>query len=471
MGMMVSPYRRPPAPPRVGVLVDEGEALVEKLGRVDLRELADDVRVFASDELVDELLAAGHGEALTWNSQPIRWRPRRSIEEWRNRPDEALVFGLPFPERPVDALQGLTLWRDWLASHTAAPRGLGASGFSLLRGTLAKPLYTSVGDRPPIAWTIGGRQELGPAGAGVFQGRLEHWDLPAAYARTLGEMHYGGDWRRVDRRYPWEKLHARGAGVFVRARVAIPDLLFGPLPRRPRRQPTWDAAVLLNVLAPLGEQARTFAVTYPTSCRLQGTWTWDELRVALAAGAKLEKLFDIWVHVAVEQPFARWWAAVEEGRAMPHPFASLLAKATGNATWGQFAIRADGRKDVVSWTRERGRLRRRRRSIPVRSTRPGAPDLAELLTGQVRARLYRLMVAAGEWLLCAHTDGLWTRELDFRPDSWRLSDRARRLDLLGPQELRYFRPRERKPIYTVSGVPARLAPEVFDRHFAELEAA
>jgi hypothetical protein len=36
-----------------------------------------------------------------------------------------------------------------------------------------------------------------------------------------------------------------------------------------------------------------------------------------------------------------------------------------------------------------------------------AIDLAEVVAGRVRARLYDAIISCGEQLLCAHTDGLW----------------------------------------------------------------
>ena len=359
--------------------------------------------------------------------------------------------------------RSLEHWRDWLADYGASPLGsLGSSGFSLLKATLRGPLWTGVGDRPPVRFTLGGRQELGPAGRGAFEGRLEHLDLPAAYARTLGSLRYGGWWRKVDVGYPWERAHARGALVFLRARVKVPEgLVFGPLPRRPRRQPrvlSWHSLELA-----LADEA---PFEYPRGTTLQGCWTWDELRAALDAGAELRAILDVWVHVAEEHslPFWPWWQAVEHGRRM-RGFAGLLAKATGNATWGQFAIRRDGSRDVISYTRRADAVRIRKRPLPVHGSRPGAPDLAEQLTGKVRAELFSFMVAAGESLLSAHTDGAWTRHLGFRPAGWRLDDRAVRLELLGPQELRYWRPGAEEPSYTVSGVPERLAPESFERQW------
>lgn len=455
--MRVDPYKMRPVPPRVAVLTSAYAALVEGLGELGLDELPPDVRVFSSGELVSELLADELGEALTWNGEPIRWRPRRMPGPWKNSTSDVRVFWLPFPA-PHVALREFGLWRDWLGAHGAAPLGsLGSSGYSLLRATLRASLWTSVGDRPPVRFTLGGRQELGGRGCGSFSGLLEHWDLPAAYAETLGSLRYGGWWRRVDPRFPFELAHERGMLVFVRARVKVPEMRLGPLPRRPREQPhVWESVL--------------FPIEYPVGRRLQGCWTWDELAGAIAVGARIEKVFDVWIHVAPEDelPFAPWWAAVQGGRAMSG-FAGMLAKASGNALWGQFAIRPDGRRDVVYWRRRGGRMTKEVRQQRVHGTRPGAPDLAELITGKVRARLFAMMHATGDRFISAHTDGVWTRELDFRPEGWRLDERASRLDVLGPQTIRYWPIGQQEPSYIVSGVPERLAAEAFARAWASAE--
>jgi hypothetical protein len=71
------------------------------------------------------------------------------------------------------------------------------------------------------------------------------------------------------------------------------------------------------------------------------------------------------------------------------------------------------------------------------------------------------MLAAGDGLVCAHTDGLWTSG-PVEVEGWRLKEEARRLDLLDPQVLRYWRPRRSAPDVVYAGVPAELAPGLFE---------
>ncbi len=459
--MPLTPYKLHPLPPRLALLLDAETILLEGIGEHPFQATPPDTRVYCEAEFAADLVADGLGEALCWNLEPVRWRWRTDGAPWHDRSQPfATCIHLPFPDDPADALAGLCAWRDWLAGYRASPlSSLGSSAMSLLRATLAEPLWTAVGELPPFRFTIGGRQEdaFGDGRPHTLEGSFRHYDLPAAYAETLGRMRYGGLWTRVDRRYPFERTHLNGELVFVRARVRLPELAFGPLPRRPRHSPAgWS-----GVFEP---------VTYPRAGVVQGAWTWDELRVALTHGARILRLLDVWVHSTRPEdapPFAPWWEAVQEGRRM-RGFAGTLAKATGNSLWGQFAI-TPGRKDVVTYDAN-GERQRSLREVPVQRGRPRAFDLAEQLTGQVRARLAEFMLAAGERLVCVHTDGGWVRSSRaFRPGGgFRQKLRAERIDFLGPQFLRYYPPGE-EPAYVVAGVPRKLVPETFARVWAELE--
>lgn len=401
----------------------------------------------------------GRGEALCWNREEIRWR-HRSFErdEWRRRPSDVFVLKLPFPAETERALAGLVAWRDWLAGYGAAPTGTsGSAAWSLLRARLERPLWTAVGDVPPLLQTLGGRQQLGPAGQGRFDGQLEHYDLPAAYASELGGLRYGGRWRLaadLPVRHEPERWAADGHPVFARAVVKIPrDLAFGPLPRRPRRRLQ-------------GLEQLLFGAYYPVNCRLQGVWAWQELEAALAVDCRLLQVKNLWVHLSGDrQPFIPWWQSIEQGRSMGG-FPGLLAKITGNALWGRFCmdLRVQGERAIRSAGRK-GTLETRR--LRAGGGPPPSHDLAETVSARVRARLYRLMMAAGPALVSAHTDGAWTQDLPgtarVDEDGWRLKGRARRLDLLNPQGLRYWpSPAHRaEPFVVLSGQPSFLAPGVF----------
>ena len=146
--------------------------------------------------------------------------------------------------------------------------------------------------------------------------------------------------------------------------------------------------------------------------------------------------------------------------------AGVLAKVTGNALWGRFCMdsRVQGRKSIRSLN---GNLSSR--EVPLWGGVPPAHDLAEIVSGRVRAELTRLMLRAGDGLLSAHTDGAWVRGDLALAGGWREKQPARRLDLVDPQTLRYWpapaHPSE--PWIVYAGVPARKAPAAFEKRWKE----
>jgi hypothetical protein len=447
--VIVDPYKLHPVPPRVALLLDSGHAVDESGELLDLDAWPAGTRLWASYETVYRLVRDGHGEALCWRGEEIRWRHRRFEDEWRPRSSDANVIRLPFSHlRPEAQLQGFVLWRDWLSTYGAAPTGTsGSAAWSLLRARLERRLVTNAGERPPIGFTVGGRQVIGPHGPGMYRGPLAQHDLPAAYASTMAGLRYGGVWLEHD---PAEtgRDYTRFAGgdypVFVRAVVKVPEGL-GPLVRRPRRSPRSFLESSLR------------SSFYPSAARLQGVWTWEELAAAEAHGTRILRVLGGWTHRSGWYPFGPWWEAVKEGRSLGG-LAGELAKSTGNALWGRFCLDAAGGRTIRSG--KNGRTRSR-----VLRSRPGmfpAHDLTETVSGRVRARLYEAMLEAGESLVCAHTDGLWLTDGPAL-EGWRVKARARSLDLLEPQVLRYQRPRMRPPVVVYAGVPAEIAPEMFER--------
>jgi hypothetical protein len=421
---VIFPYKNPRPHRTLAYLVDGDTVLHEDGKLVALRDaLAGDVQVWADAQQLRELTRAGRGSAVLWRFVAIGWHPDRDAQAWP-------VRGLQVeqPESPSDTIRGLARWRDWLESYGAAPAGsLGGSGMSLLKATLERPLWTSSGDLPPIRYTLGGRQLSSSPTPRVIRGRLRHSDMVAAYANTLGRVRYGNRWQQLGPRdLNWRLLAERNPDmlVYVHAVVDIPDTLqFGPLPDRPRSQPK-GAATLFWAL----EQE-----SYPTGRRLQGTWSWPELQQAIDAGCKLGRVLDVWVHMAgeSERPFARWLEAVQRGRDLGG-FAGTLAKATGNATWGQLAIAKGQRKIVAKGRSENVRLRGGNPS-------QRAFDLAEWIAGSVRARLHAGIEHAGDRLVCAHTDGLWADRVSV--PGWRVkrSRDADTLRLMDAQHLSYRR--------------------------------
>lgn len=458
---MIKPYAHPRPHREMCWLLDERTVLHESGIELELRDVDAVMQVWASTDLIMALLAEGKGEALTWDSKPIRWGPVPGVDEW-----PVSVMRMLVPEEPADAIDGLQTWRDWLESYGAAPAGsIGGSGFSLLKATLTEPLYTSVGELPPIKYTLGGRQELGPQGAPErFTGTLQHWDMQAAYARTLGNLRYGGHWVHIPQKNVMRIINAHDAMLYVRAQVRIPEQTWhpslGPLPERARSEPN----PLVSLVMP---------TEYPTGRTMQGTWTWHELQTAQRWGCKIVKVLDAWLHFAQEDqyPFRPWLAAVEQGRKLGG-FAGLLAKATGNSTWGQFAVRKDGQRAVMHVELRRGR--RRRIVKPLRMKGSGNPaqrayELAEYICGRVRAELYRGMMQADTALVCAHTDGLWLQG-PFYIQGWRMKDDATAMRLITPQTMAYRRPHTSEDTYVVAGVPVQSAAPFFEDEWSALNA-
>lgn len=456
--MVIDPYKRRPAPPTVCLLQPDGSAVSEHGELVDLDDPEPGYRMFAGWETVWRLVADGQGEALCWRNEEIRWRHRRRPEEterWQTRPGDVYVLRLPgLDQLPTEVcLRGLAGWRDWLAEEGAAPTGTtGSTSMSLLRATLERQLRTGRGERPPLRFTVGGRQETGPNGPGAYTETLAHLDMQAAYARTLAATRYGGWWQQLPG-LPDDPLERP---CFVRAQVRVPrELVFGPLLRRPRRPPR-------SLL-----EATLLAHPYPVGTRIQGVWTLEELRAAETAGCRIGRILAVWLHRSAWLPFEPWWLAVERGRRM-RGLAGALAKMTGNALWGRFASDAllGGSRTIRA--KEGRRVTHRR--LPSRGQPWPAHDLAESVSGRVRARLYLMMLLQGSSLVSAHTDGVWTLDgSDILPDGWRHDKTASVLQLLGPQTLRY-RPEPRPPwlardgwetVY--AGVPAGMAAGAFEQ--------
>lgn len=457
---MIAPYKRTPEPPRVALLMPDGRVVDESGTRRNFDRWPEGLRCWCDYDTARQLVGEGYGEALCWNGEEITWRhDQLDREGWKRRPTDVHVIKLPFYEEHELTVRALAGWRDWLAGFGAAPTSTtGSAAWSLLRARLDRNLWTNMGDPPPLRSTLGGRQALGPGGIGEYDGDLAQLDLPAAYASELGHLSYGGHWFKTSSlpRHEPAWWAASGRPVFCRAFVSMPaGLAYGPLPRRLRRPLRGFAAAMIGA-------------EYPTGKRMQGVWTWQELEAAEAWGTRIVRIAETWVHLAGErQPFLAWWGAIEQGREM-RGLAGLLAKTTGNALWGRFAMdtKARGERTIRSRSKA-GRLVAR----PYRFVggRPPAHDLAETVSGRVRAKLYGAMMTAGDELLSAHTDGIWCRaepELLRALPEWRRKQEARLVELLDPQVLRYY-PKRGRPQTVFAGVPSKLADDAFDTAWAK----
>ena len=450
--MIIHPAGRRRDLVRAAVLHDEGRARSLDDGRLhDLARMPKGLRVYVSWEQADELARAGKGELIAWGDEPIRWRAHRHGDSHRRRSD-AVIVKIPCDTRK-EFEHGLAAWCDWLHSYSTDPGwSLGGTSMSLLRRTLDIPLPTTLGSLPPPRWTLGGRQQCFVEPGTVVRGAVQ-LDLPAAYTHVIGGLRYGGAWREAGD--GWTLWPQNGYPALARADVRLPrELSVGPLHRRPARRP--DSGV--EEIAP--------TVPYPTSGRLTGLWTYQELEQAANVGAHI-KIRKAWIHAGGDLVFADWHDAIMEGRALPG-YAGQLAKATGNALWGQFVIDDRKRLQVQRWNGSY-------KTLAVQASRGHqvrAWDVGEIVCGTVRARLYEALALFGEDVICCHTDGLWVRDsaqvnaLGLAIDGWRIKSDVAELHILDQQKYRYREHRARTYRTVFSGVPASRADEVFQRLWA-----
>jgi hypothetical protein len=457
--VIVRPYKRFHKRKRIAFVDPEGRYIDESGEILHPNELDSQYRCFCAWETARKLTIEGHGESLLWNGEHIRWRPFQfpSEDGWNARPFDAYVLRVPMYEQSEHNLREIVRWRDWLNRYRAIPGTMGGASMSLLKAKIHKPLYCSANwDVSRLRQSAGGRITNGPFGSGEYTGQLAHWDLPAAYATEIGTVRYGGRWfQSGTHRAHLDDMHRKRVPIFVRARVYVPKgLQFGPLPTRPRTPLHPFKALLLQ------HSGRR----YPTGKTIQGIWTYEEIIVAEQVGCTV-KIIEAWKHSApMDSPFRSWWVAVQEGREM-QGLAGLLAKTTGNALWGMFAMDPSLRGSTSIHYKPKGYKRIEIRKPKARPYPIPAVDLAEIVAGRVRARLYEAIATLGDRLVCAHTDGLWAMEPTTMPGDWRIKSRASEMQLLDPQRYRYWD--RGKPSVTYSGVPIEQAAESFETKWGE----
>lgn len=459
--MIIHPAGKRRAVVRPAVLVSEGRCRALDDGRLyDIERVPQGLRVYCSWDDADAYARAGVGELVSWGEEPIRWRAVRRGDARARNSDAVIVKVACHTRREFDA--GLAAWCEWLHGEGVNPGwSLGGTSMNLLRSTLEAELPTTLGELPPPRWTLGGRQQCFVEPGTVVHGAVQ-LDLPAAYTHVIGGMRYGGAWRKVEPSAVDQWAAARFP-VLCRAAVRAVDVPVGPLHHRPARRP--DTRV--EEIAP--------SVPYPwaeggwwrwedkRAKRLTGLWTYNELRQAWTAGVSI-KIENAWVHCGGDTVFADWHDAIMEGRALPG-FGGQLAKATGNALWGQFVIDDRKRLTVQRWNGAYV-------ALPVQAThghQVRAWDVGELVTGTVRAKLYEALSRFSGSLVCCHTDGLWVRDDTDQGigEPWRLKSDAAELHVLDQQKYRY-RTRRARTFQTVfSGVPSARADEVFQRLWAQ----
>lgn len=461
-GMFVEPFKSPPKIPRIALVNDEG-LYTDESGNVfcdneEYKFRLGEIVAFILWDTAMLLTKQGHGEILRWNTKDIRWRATKYPEEetWKPRSLDAGIIQFPvgFNLNFDKVLTQLIEYRDWLVSEGAKPHcSSGSTSLSLLKAKLEDKLITGLGSCPPVGYTRGGRTLMGLEGKGRFEGQIIHWDLPAAYASTMGNIFYNGTWE-VRPYNSAIKAHNHGAPVFCNAIVDVPNLPFGPLPESLRNSSNPLEGALLNRFG------------YTKDGRIEGIWTLNELFAAEEVGCKISPI-QCWAMLSGKQPFLPWWKAILRGRELTGEISRSLAKRTGNALWGMFCTDGDARTKKIIVHYENGKTKIRRINFRRNGQKPGH-DLAEAISSSVRAKLYQHIVAADKHLICGHTDGIWVKGKYDVPDGWRIKQIARRIDVLDPQTFRYFI--DSKTSYVVmAGIPPKMAPEKFEKKWSAYE--
>lgn len=464
--MIVTPYKKRPKAPRIAIVNDDGN-YIDEFGNVfppssEYKFKRNEIVCFILWDTAITLTKHGIGEFSNWNSKDTRWRATIYLEEqsWKSRPLDAGIIQLPISTNYShdNLLKEIVEFRDWLDDEGArAQCTFGSMSVSLLRATIRNPIFTGMGGRnntPPIEYTRGGRQFIPDGGTGKYEGRIINWDLPAAYASCLGHTMWNGHWTKCYLRHAI-KAYERGAPVYCYATVDIPDISVGPLPDTFSAHPPNPLASSIH-----------HKFGYPVGKTLEGIWALDELFQAEQVGCKFEPHI-CWAMMSQEMPFLKWWEAILRGRELSGAIARSLSKRTGNSLVGTFAKDPRVRSKKIAIHYVDGKRKIRRLNFNPNTQVPGH-DLAESITGAVRAKLYENIVAAGSHLLSAHTDGVWVKGEYDVPEGWRIKQEARRIDLIDPQNLRYFID-SRNYRVVMSGVPFKVAAEEFEKRWRKFE--
>jgi hypothetical protein len=308
------------------------------------------------------------------------------------------VFKDNAPEQAFDAL---VEWAEFLRSQDAGIASLTGAPRALWKATLGNKVFKEWSkDIPADRLLLGARQEsIGP---GSFP-NVECWDIQAAYAHTLGNIEIPRSW----------KEYAKGIPDygFVEATVEIPKMAYGPLPIRERG-----------------------AIRYPRDSFVEGIWTVSEIQAAQNVGCEVSIERSWGATGRLVKPFAGWWEAIKYARTELSPLTRQLFKMSSNTFWGSFAMAGQ----TFEYTFGSKGLRRR----PIGGVlKPLAPAISALVSGKVRARLFT--EALSKWpIISCHTDGVISlTPLMYPPNgtgpgSWRLKEKAKVIDIVGPQVMR-----------------------------------
>jgi hypothetical protein len=437
----LAPYKKPPPAREVAILVSPDHALDTSGRRRRLHGEDRNLVIYSSWDRVRPYWRSGHGILVAWAHKKIRWI----------HPSGAVVHFVPNVPDNDEALEAFSAWREALAERGASPGSMGASATSLFRATATSVVHPYTRTAPKMV-VIGGR--IGQnAPVGAYAGPIVQWDLPAAYAREIGALRWGGQWtEHLNAPRALDQFSEAGMPVFAHAEITVPrDLHLGPVPRRPRKELT----VWRSLLRPLHVDI------YPVGKRLRGVWTWEEIMAArdVGCGVKVDR---IWLHHSSKFPFATWWEEIQALRALPG-YAGFLGKMMGNAFFGQLIVRDDS-KLVYRWIDPDG-VHHKEKPQPRTGMRPRHIHAAEIVTGRVRANLYtHVLHPAGPAALSWHTDGAWVfGDSEINPYGWERKAVAEEMDFIDAMTYVYRPLGGGKPVWICSGVPEQFRNQTFDQ--------
>ena len=392
-------------------------------------------------------------EASVWNGKAV---------SMTHTPTGVVVRSLRgTTDQDADWPEHLELFRGWLEDRGVGLGSVSSMARNLWRRTLATTYAIDTAPELARPALFGGRQAIRSARTYRHQVLL---DLQAAYPAEMSNRPYALTWRKVA---PSRTLDPSAAGL-VAASVHIPTgLAYGLLPER---YPGDDELV-----------------AYRRATTVRGVWSWGEVAAAVSCGAELVRVHANYAPATEADLFGPWWANVADGRALPG-CAGRMVKATTSALWGIFAVR--GEAMVMRWDTASGN------GTPMVTAGPSRPNpyvrtahLAVETTARVRTRLLVDVLANPDLPPPVHvdTDGVILRRgadvanvCGDGPGTWQLKRRMPTVEVKAAQVYRFLCGDRlcghRDPLaaavagqrgdgwhYSVAGVPASMAAEVFRR--------
>lgn len=383
----------------IEILIEHGERLsvADKQALSEISALDEFVCFTPQPKSVMQLT-----DARNWTAKQRRER----ILEIRldNGPKIATLPNDILPENPDDGFVAWSTYLEWLATYDVWPTKR-TSWASLAKhlwlATLTKPIRFDGGEVGRAGFYGGRKQTPFP----TLYRQTRQFDIRGAYSSALGNFPIP---RKLVAAKP-SVLSSSGVDGIGFATVRLPAELgeWGPLPvRRDRRS--------VRVLS------------WPTEGELEGWWTFNELRQAIACGASVT------IHSAFAGQhsydyFTDWQNIILRGRALRNG-AAALAKNHANLLWSLFAVSPSR----IFWKRYRDEYGK----LPtIIKTQEAGPDfaastafLSSIVAARIRTRMFQEVLAPNNepdlTVIHVDTDGYISgrssqRTVGEKPGEWR----------------------------------------------------